>query len=398
MEKTKEAANAAKGKATSQPKKSKVELPSLEELLNAGVHFGHRTSRWDPKMKQYIYTDRNGVHIIDLVQTLKLLKEALDKVEEVADQKSVMIVGTKGQAATMVQEVAEEVGAYFVDRRWPGGLVTNFDTIKKSVIRLVKLEEKLAGGAEDLVKKEELMLEREVERLNKLYEGIKFMDKLPGLIIVIDSKLEKNAIAEAKLAHIPIVALVDTNCNPDEIDFPIPANDDSIKSIELFMNLFREALKGGKRSDAVKSLRDNHAANLKRLRAEYEEKTLREQKQAEEEAERLKQMRAGKAVAAEKSRVMRVVKKEEQPAVEAEKKAVKAEVKPKAVKVIKKADKKAVKKAGLADLGLGARTEKALKEAGMTDVAKLAKMSESELSDIKGVGPAAVKEIKAALK
>ena len=210
------AVKTAKSSKATAPKKAvkQFDMPSLEELLNAGAHFGHNSSRWDPKMAKYIYTTRNGVHIIDLVKTLKMLNSAVKAISNVADQKSIMIVGTKGQAAGLIKKVAEEHGAFYVNQRWPGGLVTNFDVVKKSINRLVKMEEQLASGAEDLVKKERLMLARDVDRLNRMYEGVKFMDRLPGLIIVIDSKLEKNAIAEAQHAHIPIVALLDTNCDP----------------------------------------------------------------------------------------------------------------------------------------------------------------------------------------
>lgn len=405
----KSAGNKTAGKTAPKSVRSEVSLPSIEELLNAGSHFGHQKSRWNPKMDQYIYTRRGGVHIIDLVQTLKLLKVALAKIQEVSDQKSVLIIGTKGQAASMVKNVAEEVGAYYVNRRWPGGLFTNFDTIKKSVVRLVKLEEKLASGAEDLVKKERLMLKREVQRLNRLYEGIKFMDRLPGLVIVIDSKVEKNAVRESKLANVPIVSMIDTNGDPDGIDFLIPANDDSMKSITLFMELFRKALAGGKRADAVRSLRNSHTGELKRRAADYAENIERATKQAEEEADRLKMMRTGEMVVegagGKKTAVVRVVKKvkPEAEAKEAEKTVVakkpatkKATKKVEPKKVVKKAAKVVAKK--IADLELGARTEKALEEAGVKTVAALKKLSDTALTEIKGVGAAAVKKIKAALK
>lgn len=258
-----------------------VTIPPLEDFLKAGAHFGHKTSKWNPKMKPYIYTEREGVHIIDLVKTMKLLKKALEAIERAGDTGSIILVGTKGQAASMVQKIAEERGAFYINNRWPGGLFTNHQMIIKSISKLISMEEQLARGAEDLVKKEQLQLSREVGRLNKLYEGIKFMDKLPSLVIVVDSKLEKNAIKEARAAGINVVALMDTNCDPDEVDFPIPANDDSIKSIKLFLDLFAEAIGKGKRSTRVISLRNDHQAKLQQLANEYAH-TLEVRRQQEE--------------------------------------------------------------------------------------------------------------------
>lgn len=385
MADTTAAAKAAKGKTTS---RSEIQLPSLDDLLNAGAHFGHNKSRWEPKMDQYIYTERNGVHIIDLVKTMKLLKKAVAAMQESAESKTVVVVGTKGQAATMVQKMAEEVGAFYINRRWPGGLFTNFNAIKRSVIRLIKLEETLANGGEGYVKKEILMMKREVERLNRLYEGIKFMDKLPGLIVVIDSKVEKNAIREAQQSKIPIVALLDTNCNPDGIEFPIPANDDSIKSIQLFVDLFGEALKGAKRADAVKALRKNHSASVATMKKQYQEDQDRTKRMQEEEADRLKMMRSGQISAGSAQ--------EKKPAVRLVKKAATEVVKAPA-KVAAKV-KKVASSTGIADLKLGKRIESALEGAGVKGVDALKKMSDSDLTALKGVGVAAVEKIKKALK
>ena len=200
-------------KKTETVKKS-FQLPELKDLLQAGAHFGHKKSAWNPRMKKYIYDERNGIHIIDLVKTLEKLEEALKKLSKASSKGNILIVGTKGQAATIVQKVATENGMFYINRRWPGGLFTNFDGIKRSVEGLIKMEEKLARGGEGLVKKEILLMKKDVERLNRMYQGIKFMDKLPEAIIVIDSKIEENAIKEAINMHIPIIALIDTNCNP----------------------------------------------------------------------------------------------------------------------------------------------------------------------------------------
>lgn len=284
--------------------KAEITLPDLTQFLNAGVHFGHKSSRWNPKMRQYIYEERNGVHIIDVIKTMKLLKDALKHVQESSDKGSILIVGTKGQAATAVKTMAEEVGAFYVDNRWPGGLFTNFDVIKKSLEKLMKMEEKIANGAQGLVKKEELMMKRDIARLNDLYSGIKFMDKLPVLMVVIDSRVEKNAIREAKIAGVQVVALMDTNCDPSQATFAIPANDDSIKSIKLFVDLFAQAIKGSRKADSLVALRRDYKAKLEYTRTQFEQEVERKKAMEEAEIERLKTMRAG-----DTSKVLRVVGK-----------------------------------------------------------------------------------------
>ncbi len=426
--------------------KTTVNIPLLEEFLRAGAHFGHKTSRWNPKMKPFIYTERDGVHIIDLVKTMKLLKEAVGAIERVADEGSILIVGTKGQAATMVKKVAEEQGAFYINNRWPGGLFTNHKMIIRSVSKLLKMEEELANGAENLVKKEQLMLEREVGRLNKLYEGIKFMDKLPLLMIVVDSKLEENAIKEANVAGVPVVALMDTNCDPDLVKYVIPANDDSIKSIKLFLEVFSQAIAKGKKSARVISLRRDHEAKLDQLRKEFAQKAELARQQEELERERLKKLRSGELKPediAKETQVFRIVKKAkaveetvvEEAHKESTKKTVKVALKAKAVKVapkagvtkvvkkttkakvakeskkdsVKKPEKKAAKtvrksvakeskSAKLEDSGLSARTLKALNEAGIKNLDELKGKTEDELTAIKGVGAASVKEILKAVK
>ena len=271
-----------------------VKIPELLEFLKAGAHFGHKTSAWNPKMKKYIHEQRNGVHIIDIVKTQKLLKTALETINSTADYGNILIVGTKGQASALVEKIAKENGAFYVTKRWPGGLFTNFGTIKKSIQKLVKMEETLASGGKDLVKKEILLIAKDVARLNKVYEGIKFMDELPKAIIVIDSKVEKNAITEANTVNIPVIALMDTNCDPDVVDFPIPANDDSIKSINLFLNLFGEVLKDGKKPQALVALRKNYYATLENKKAQYIQEKEREEKMAEDERLKMKALREGK--------------------------------------------------------------------------------------------------------
>jgi len=358
-------------------------MPELLDLLKAGAHFGHKKSAWDPRMEKYIYEVRNGIHIIDLVKTLDMLEEALTKLEGFANKGNILIVGTKGQAATIVEEVAKKSGMFYVNRRWPGGLFTNFDGIKKSVQSLVKMEEEIARGGQGLVKKEILLLQRDAERLNRMYNGIKFMDKLPEAVIVIDSEVEKNAIKEARNMHIPIISLIDTNSNPDIIDYPIPANDDSLKSISLFVNLFGEVVSKSKNSLSVISLRRDNEAMLAKLAKDAQEEKERRAKMEAEDRERMKALREGKVSASASASVIRVVKKE---------KDIDAEIK-KAEEVKEKEDKK-----GMDDLGLSARIVKALEEAGIKSVTALKKMSKDELLEIKGIGEKAVKDIQKAIK
>jgi small subunit ribosomal protein S2 len=360
-----------------------VQIPELIEFLKAGAHFGHKKSAWHPKMEKYIYEERNGIHIIDLVKSRALLEKALEAIEKASNRGYVLFVGTKGQAATIVQKKAEEVGAFYVNRRWPGGLFTNFDILKKSVNNLLKMEEEFARGNEKLVKKEVLMLERDINRLNRMYEGIKFMDKLPELLIVIDSKVEEIAIREANKVGVPIVALVDTNCNPELVDYPIPANDDSIKSISLYMDLFAKAVDRGKKSEGLISLRKNHKANLKRLREEYLAEQERQARMEEEERLRMKALREGEISRKGSTGVVRVVKKEKD--IEEDIKAAEAV----------KAQKDAT---SIEKLNLDTRVENALKEAGIKNIEGLSGKSKEDLKNIKGIGEKSAEQILKAIK
>jgi small subunit ribosomal protein S2 len=208
----------------------------MKELLEAGVHFGHQTKRWNPKMKQYIFGERNGIYIIDLQKTLRLFKEATQFVTDLANQgKTVLFVGTKRQAQDAIQEEAQRCGMYFVNQRWLGGLLTNFSTIQKSIKRLKELDSMATDGRYDLLpKKEVTRLERERKALEKNLSGIKNMPGLPDAIFVIDSKNEEIAVAEARRLGIPVIAIVDTNCDPDFVDYIIPGNDDALRAIRLF--------------------------------------------------------------------------------------------------------------------------------------------------------------------
>ena len=216
---------------------------TMKELLEAGVHFGHQTRRWNPKMKQYIHGARNGIYIIDLQKTSVQLREALAFVSDLAAQGgSLLFVGTKRQAQETVVEEAKRSKQHYIDQRWLGGTLTNFQTIRKRINRLKELEELMDGdGLANLTKKEIARLEKERGRLDKTLSGIKNMERLPQAVFVVDPHREKIAVAEANKLQIPVVGIVDTNCDPDPIDFPIPGNDDAIRAIKLFASRFADA-------------------------------------------------------------------------------------------------------------------------------------------------------------
>ncbi len=221
---------------------------SMKQLLEAGVHFGHQTRRWNPKMAEYIYMERNGIYIIDLQKTVKKLEDAYDFVRQLSENgQSVLFVGTKKQAQDAVKEEAERVGMYFVNARWLGGMLTNFKTMRTRVDRLAQLRKMQEDGTFDMLpKKEVIKLTNEIDKLEKYLGGVKEMKKLPGALFVVDPRKEHNAIAEARKLHIPIIAIVDTNCDPDEIDYVIPGNDDAIRAIRLISAAMASAVQEGR--------------------------------------------------------------------------------------------------------------------------------------------------------
>ncbi len=216
---------------------------TMKQLLEAGVHFGHQTKRWNPKMKPYIFGARNGIYIIDLQKTVRYFKSAYQFLKEVVENgEKVLFVGTKKQAQDSIMEEAVRAGQYYVNSRWLGGMLTNFSTIKASIDRLKKIEAMAQDGTYNLItKKEALQLDREKEKLEKSLGGIKMMSKLPGAIFVVDPKKEAIAVKEARKLGIPVVAVVDTNCDPDEIDYIIPGNDDAIRALRLFASKMADA-------------------------------------------------------------------------------------------------------------------------------------------------------------
>lgn len=221
---------------------------SMKQLLEAGVHFGHQTRRWNPKMAPYIFTERNGIYIIDLQKTVKKLEEAYMFVRDVAaGGGTVLFVGTKKQAQDSIKDEAERAGIHYVNARWLGGMLTNFKTIRRRIARLTQLRKMQEDGTFDaLPKKEVIKLNLEIEKLEKFLGGIKNMDKLPGALFVVDPRKEKIAVAEAKKLGIPVVAIVDTNCDPDEVDYVIPGNDDAIRAVKLIAGAMANAVMEGR--------------------------------------------------------------------------------------------------------------------------------------------------------
>ena len=252
---------------------------AMKQLLEAGVHFGHQTRRWDPKMAEYIFQARNGIHIIDLQKTSKKLDEAYAFLkEQVEEGKTVLFVGTKKQAQECVKEAALKCGMYYVDQRWLGGMLTNFDTIQKRIQRLKDLEAMEQDGTfEVLPKKEVILLKKEMEKLERNLGGIKEMDKLPGVIFLVDPKKERIAILEAKKLNIPVIGLVDTNCNPEELDYPIPGNDDAIRAVKLIADVMANAVIEGKQGESFE------AREEEQQEVETEEPTTIEEVVANEE-------------------------------------------------------------------------------------------------------------------
>lgn len=228
---------------------------AMKQLLEAGVHFGHQTKRWDPKMAEYIYQARNGIHIIDLQKTSKKIDEAYAFMKEVAEEgKDILFVGTKKQAQECIKEAAIKSNMFYVDQRWLGGMLTNFKTIRKRVERLNKLEEMEQDGTFDVLpKKEVAALKNEMEKLEKNLGGIKNMTKMPGAMFVVDPKNERIAVLEAKKLNIPIIGLVDTNCNPEDVDYPIPGNDDAIRAVKLITDVMANAIIEGRQGETLEA-------------------------------------------------------------------------------------------------------------------------------------------------
>jgi len=240
-----------------------MSVVSMKQLLEAGVHFGHQTRRWNPKMKQYIFQERNGIYIIDLQKTVKMMDVAYNFIRELAAQGGkVLFVGTKKQAQDTIKEEATRCGMFYVNQRWLGGTLTNFQTIKTRIDRLKEIEKMEEDGTfEVLPKKEVLVLKREKERLEKFLGGIKEMTEYPDAIFIVDPRKERIAVQEARKLNIPIVAMVDTNCDPDEIDYVIPANDDAIRAVRLITSKIADAVIEGRQGESVQETEVNPEEN-----------------------------------------------------------------------------------------------------------------------------------------
>lgn len=262
----------------------------LTQLLEAGAHFGHLTRRWNPKMKPYIFMEKNGIHIIDLKKTQELLTVACDEISKIAaDGKKVLFVGTKKQAKNIIETEARRCGQNWVSERWLGGMLTNFSTIRKSVKRLNNIEKQETDGTFDkITKKERLILSREKEKLKKVLEGVESLNKLPGALFVVDVKKEDIAVKEANRLNIPVFAIVDTNCDPDPIDYVVPANDDAVKTIEIITRQIADSIIEGEAKLKEKKAEEN--AEKERLRKEKEAK--REEKKKAEAKEKKQQAEA----------------------------------------------------------------------------------------------------------
>jgi small subunit ribosomal protein S2 len=286
---------------------SKVELV---QLIQGGAHFGHLTRRWNPKMKPYIFMEKNGIHIIDLKKTQVLLEEAANKLNQLAAEgRSVLFVGTKKQAKSVIESEARKCGANWVSERWLGGMLTNFSTIRKSVKRLQNIEKQETDGTFDkITKKEILFLSREKDKLKKVLEGVESMNKLPGALFIVDIRKESIAVKEAKRLNIPVFAIVDTNCDPDEIDYMIPANDDAVKTVELITRRMSEAVLEGQ--SKLKEIRAEEAAEKERIKKERE-------KEKEQEKKKLDAERALKKAEKEKAEAEKKAKAETEKEVKA---------------------------------------------------------------------------------
>ena len=251
---------------------------AMKQLLEAGVHFGHQTRRWDPKMAEYIFQARNGIHIIDLQKTSKKIDEAYEFLRSQSEEgKTVLFVGTKKQAQECIKEAAEKCGMYYVDQRWLGGMLTNFETIRKRVQRLKDLEKMQEDGTFDVLpKKEVINLKKEMKKLEANLGGIKEMEQLPGVLFVVDPKKEYNAIREAQKLNIPVVGIVDTNCNPEVLDYPIPGNDDAIRAVKLIADVMANAIIEGKQGESFEVAKEEVEAEEVVENTEKEPETIEE--------------------------------------------------------------------------------------------------------------------------
>lgn len=328
--------------------KATISIPDVKTILTTGLQFGHSTSRWNPLMSKYIFTAKNGIHVIDVIQSRELLAKAVEFLVQAAAGGEVIFVGTKRQASHIVKQHAVESGSHFVINRWPGGLLTNFKMAKKSFDRLLDLERMFEEGVEGRTKYEIAKMKVEWERLTRLYGGVKHLEQKPAAVVVVDPRYERVAVRECRKVNVPVIALADTNCDPTMIDYIVPGNDDALRSIELVLGLFSQAVKLGNEGNGVQhDLKDYSAVEVKIIRAqtEAEEKAeveLGSTQSVPSPVERVKspapRMKRGKAGNAGKG-ILERVKEQSEAVPVAEKKK-----KPEEKKVTKKVTKTATKK------------------------------------------------------
>lgn len=323
-----------------------MEKLELTQLIESGAHFGHLTRRWNPKMKPYIFMERNGIHIIDLKKTQLKLAEAAENLSKVAAEgKTILFVGTKKQAKKVIENEARKCEANWVSERWLGGMLTNFSTIRKSVKRLNVIEKQETDGTFDkITKKERLFRTREKDKLKKVLEGVETMNGMPGAVFVVDIRKESIAIKEAQRLHIPVFAIVDTNCDPDEVDYVIPANDDAVKTVELIVGYISEAIMQGNR--IAKEKKAEEKAEQERIRKEREEKKAEEKKakeaakKAAKEKEDLKKLKEAEKTSKKKEDSTEDIKDEDKKVAKEEKPRVKKLKKTSAASKAKKSEEK----------------------------------------------------------
>ncbi|MBN1914266.1 MAG: 30S ribosomal protein S2 [Parachlamydiales bacterium] len=240
-------------------KKARSSNISMKDLIEAGAHFGHQTHRWNPKMKRFIYGEKNGIYIIDLAKSMEQIRHAETLLQDMVTQhKSILFVGTKKPAKSIIQECAEQAGEFYVNERWLGGMMTNLSTIRQSIKTLERIEKKVATGGDGLTKKERAYLAKELEKLEKNLSGIRSMRKPPGMLVVVDPGHEHIAVAEAKKLGIPVLALIDTNCDPENVDYIIACNDDSVKSIKIILSTLSEAIASKKKEMNLVQQKEEH--------------------------------------------------------------------------------------------------------------------------------------------
>ncbi|MBN1373985.1 30S ribosomal protein S2 [Candidatus Dojkabacteria bacterium] len=359
--------------------KPNVTVPQVQELFKAGFHFGHTTAKWHPGMKKYIYTTKKGIHIIDLSKTHECLTELIDMLFDCSKKGSILIVGTKKQAAGVVKEVASQNGMFYVSNRWPGGLLTNFSTVRKCIKDALKLEEDIASGMLDRTKKEILEMKKELSRKKFLYEGVSLMTEKPECIIIIDGKIEKSALREATNLGIKTIGLVDTNTNPSKFDFVIPGNDDATKSVTLFLNFVAEIVKNSPTARDIQARRSVRADEIAKLTAKGDELKEEQRKQRELEAEKIRRIKEGTA-----PKITAVVTSESLKPSKTPKKAVTT------TRVVKKVEKKAK---GIDEVGLTKREVEILSSGGVKTIDDIKKRGKTGLLEITGIGPKTVDKI-----